>query len=221
MLPMGFENGKLFRVVLRATRGDDSQVCTLHYDAIDAIGAPANSGQSLADAFRDDVQNPFQGLYSNDWEIQPIEVFEELDPQDPTDAREAWVSGDAVAGSKLVSTDLLPAACCQVVSLRTNHIGRRHRGRIFVGGSYGEADQSGGIWGALAIGLAQNFVNAIPVEPDIQGGPSASSAHWCIYSRTNRAANVDPYASHVNNALFRNEVHWLRSRDVHSVSSPS
>ena len=193
----------------------DQQVNTLHYDLVDAvpIGEADNDPQALADFFRDNVVAPFKALYINTWTIQPVVVSEELDPQNPTAARSEWTSGTAGAGTRSAQTDYLPRAACAVASLVTNHIGKRYRGRIFLGGSTSEADQTGGVWQSGIITLWNAYLAAIPKQPDIATGVSSATAQWGVYSRTNRAADIDPYISPVISTPLRTQFRWLRSRE--------
>ena len=215
---MGFENGKLVRVVVRAVENatSDQQVNTFHYDLVDsAIPAEApNSPQSLADYFRDNVMGPFKAMYISSWTIQPIIVAQELDPQNPSAARSEWTSGTAAAGTRSAQTDYLPRAACGVASLTTDHIGKRYRGRCFLGGSTSEADQSGGVWQSGITTLWNTYMAAIPKQPDVATGVSTSVANWVVYSRTNRAADIDPYASSVQSFAIRTQFRWLRSREA-------
>jgi hypothetical protein len=214
---MGFENGRLVRVVVRAVENatGDQQVNTYHYDLVDSPipGEPANDPQSLADFFRDNVLGPFKAMYTSSWTIQPVVVAEEKDPQAPLDARAEWVSGTAAAGTKAAPTDLLPKACCGIAALTTNHIGKRYRGRTFLGGSIGEIDQSAGVWQSGATTLWNTYMAAIPKNPDVAPGVSTSTAAWVVYSRTQRAADLDPYASPIVSFTIRSKVRWLRSRE--------
>lgn len=210
---IGFENGKLVRVVLRAVHSSlDTQVNTLHYDLIDSPLGVDNDPQTLADVFRDNVIVHFKALYDSGWTIQPVEVVMEKDPQNPNAARDAWQSGTPQTGTKVISVDQLPRAMCQVAQLRTDLVGRRHRGRMFIGGTYSEADQAGGNWQSLATGLANNLLNAIPREPDLATGTSDAVAHWVVYSRTQRAQNQDPYAARITSTPVLTICRWLRRR---------
>lgn len=214
---MGFENGKLLRVVMRAVdnASGDQQVNTFHYDLKDSAvpGEPANDPQALADYFRDNVIAPFKAMYISSWTIQPVVVSQELDPQNPLAARSEWTSGAAAAGTRAAQTDYLPRAACAVASLLTANIGKRYRGRVFLGGSTSEVDQSGGIWQSGITTLWNAYLAAIPLEPDIATGVSTSSAKWGVYSRTNRAADIDPYISPVISKVLRTQFRWLRSRE--------
>ena len=212
---MGFENGRLVRVVLHAQHNSDldDQINVLHYDLEDNPVGVANDPQALADRFRDDVLAPFRALYNSDWTIQPVVVEEEKDPQNPTAARQSWTSGPGGAGTFSAGT-LLPRACCLVVTLRSGSIGRRFTGRMFVGGSASEADQEDGVWASTVLARVQALLDAIPHEPDIAEGASSSTAKWSVYSRTQRAGDFDPYASAIVATQKRTAVHWLRSRAV-------
>jgi hypothetical protein len=214
---MGFENGRLVRVAVRAVSNatGDQQVNTFHYDLVDSAipGENPNTPQTLADTFRDVVIPTFRALYTSSWTVQPVVVAEERDPQNPLAARSEWVSGSALAGTKAAPTDLLPQACCAVAAVSTDHIGKRFRGRLFLGGSIGEIDQSAGVWQSGATTLWAAYMAAIPHQPDLATGVSLSVANWVIYSRTQRAADLDPYASIVQAATVRSKVRWLRSRE--------
>jgi hypothetical protein len=108
----------------------------------------------------------------------------------------------------------MPRACVAIATLKTNAIGRRHTGRMFLGGTTHESDQNGGLWvGTGIVSAWATLLGAIPRQPDISGAGSASTANWCVYSRTSRAAHLDPYASHVNAVIQRSAVKWLRSRE--------
>lgn len=213
---MGFENGKLVRVVISASFGGgaDKHVNVLHYDLEDSAvpGNAPNDPQQLADDFRDDVVPLVQLLFDSGWTIFPVVVQEELDPLNPTDPRSEWVSGSPVAGTRTGVGDILPTAACPVATYQTAHIGRRFRGRGFLLGPIAEGDQNAGTIGSSQLVKWQNFLDAIPRQPDLATGVSGSVANWSVYSRTQRAANLDPYASPVTSAILHNSVHWLRSR---------
>lgn len=208
---MGFDNGKLVRVVLHAQVAALEWTTVLHYDLVDSP-AGANDPQSLADAFRDDVIPTYKALFTPTITINPVLVEQEKDPQNPTSPRSSWTSGTDVVGTKTESTDELPLATTFLASLRTDTVGRRARGRIFIPGVWLEGEQSGGVWGSNAHTLAAAFTDSIPRQPDISPPLSDSTANWCVYSRTQRGADLDPYAPHITSVLLRNGVYWLRSR---------
>jgi hypothetical protein len=214
---MGFENGKLVRVSLVAQAGEKLQVNTFHYDLIDAIGQTPNDPQSLADLFVSAVRPHFAALYTGGWSILPVVVLQEKDPQNPNAGRQEWSSGLPIPGTRTGSgADALPLAMCATATIHTEHVGRRHRGRLFLGGSVTESDQASGIWDDTSgiLSLWQALLNAIPMQPDLSaeiGGDVV--AHWCVYSRTQRGADFDPYASKVIGTTLHTKVHWLRSRD--------
>jgi hypothetical protein len=211
---MGFENGHLVRVVLSATAsGGRDQVHTLHYDLQGGVPTDdPNDPQLLADAFRDDVMPAYRALFNGGWTIQPVIVEDERDPQDVLATRQAWTSGSAAVGTRGTASNDLPPGICGVATLLTEHIGRRYRGRIFLGGTLVEDDQDAGNFSSGIIALWQAFLDAIPRQPDIVSGASSSSARWCVYSRTQRAANLDPYASAITGTIIRSRAHYLRSR---------
>lgn len=213
---MGFENGKLVEVVLKASAGTLTQVNTYHYDLVDALGGTDNDPQTLADRFRDDVRTHLIASLTSAWTVDPVVVTMVKDPLNPLAPRSSWASGAAAAGTKTASSDPLPNFCSPLVSLRTAHIGRRFRGRLWLAGSWHEGDQSGGTWTTTQKADLQTIVNFVPFEPDLATGPSDSTAKWCVYSRTQRAANLDPYASPITSATVSALVHSLRSRALYS-----
>lgn len=213
---MGFENGKMLRCVLKAQKGQDVQVNIVHYDLDDGIAGEDNDPQTLADLLRDQVMIKQRLLYDATWTIQPVEITQEKDPLAPNAARQSWVSGTAITGSKSDpgSTAREPRAMCVVATVMTEHIGRRHRGRKYVGGSWGEGEQTDGNWESTALTLVSNYLNSFPLQPDIATGTSDATAKLCVYSRTARALNQNPYASKVTAFVPRSPVHWLRSREA-------
>lgn len=208
---MGFENGRLVRAVFRATTGTDQQVMTLHYDLDDASSTP-NDPQQLADTLRDAVRPFVIARYTNSWTIDPVLVVEEIDPLNPLDPRSSWTSGAALPGTKALSSQLLPRGLCALAALKSANLGRRFNGRIFFGGSWAEGDNLDGNVESNWRGFLLNELNAIPKQPDIATGVSLATAKWCIYSRTQRAANLNPYAVPVASYIVRTPFHYLRSR---------
>jgi hypothetical protein len=189
-------------------------VNTWHYDLIDSIvpGQSANDPQSLADRFRDDVIPQWKANIGSAWTLDPVHVVEEFDPQNPTHARDAWDSGTPTAGTKVVSGDQLPSFCAPIARLLTGKVGRRFRGRTWIMGQYLEAEQANGAWTtSFKTGLG-TMMAAVPLQPDIASGVSDSTANLCVYSRTQRAADLDPYAQHVTTVAVQSLVHSLRRR---------
>lgn len=210
---MSFTDGKLVRVSLVATKSGRSQVNTFHYSLSDGfLGDPDNSPQALADWFRDHVRGDFAGAFPSAWQIQPVNIIEEKDPLNPTAPRSEWTSGGTIAGTGDSSVDLLPSGCCTVVKLTSEHVGKRHTGRCFIGGVRTESNQANGIWSSAVITAVTAYMNHVPKQPDIADGISLAEANWVVYSRTARAANQTPYVSRITGFTVRPEVHYLRSR---------
>lgn len=212
---MGFANGKLVRVTLRAVAGSDQQVNTFHYDLQDATLDTPNDPQSLADFFRDNVLAGFKAFYSSAWTIDPVLVVEEIDPLNPHATRGSWTSGSAGAGTATPSSDLLPPQCNVLVALKTASLGRRFNGRMWLGGSRSEGEQVNGSWSSSFLTGCATYLATIPHQPDIASGISASVADWVVYSRTQRAANQNPYAVKITSATARTLVHTLRTRALY------
>jgi len=212
---MSFDNGKVVRVVLEAMGGPLDHVNVLHYDLNDgSIPGESNNPQDLADRFRDNVIPAYGALFGAGYTIQPVLVQEEKDPLDPNAPRSEWTSGVAHPGTRTPTTDELPPACCVVVKLVSDSIGRRYTGRMFISGESHEGDQASGQWTQAWINSIAAFVNTIPHQPDIAGGAGTASAHWSVYSRTNRAQSQPHYMAHIQTYIIRTGVHWLRSRQV-------
>jgi len=209
---MGFENGSVFRVVFKASKTGRDEVNVFHYDADDGISGGSNSGQSLANAVANDALSWFRGLYDNSWLCSPVEVTEELDPQNPHAPRGQWVGGVEETGIGPTPTAPLATGHCVVFGLATAHIGRRYRGRVFVGGSPGEIDINGNNWEGTWLTKAAEYVSALPKQPDVAGGITDATCKLSVYSKAQRAALLDPYLSAVTNIETRTAVHWRRSR---------
>lgn len=213
-MPFG-SGGKLVRVVCSATNDIvGTEVNTLHYDLSDHDALGANDPQSLADFFRDNVTDKLRACFTNAWQIQPFVVMEEKDPLNPNAPRGEWQSGSPTLGTINPGTDPLPPSCCAVATLKTDFVGRRHTGRLFLPGDTHENDQNNGQWinvgGMLTVW--QNYLDAIPRQPDISGPGSTSTCNWVVYSRTNRAQSEPTYVAHVKSVVLHTKVHWLRSR---------
>jgi hypothetical protein len=206
----------MLQVAVRAHAGSDTQVNTFHYDLVNAPGEPANEPQTLADRFRDDVMPKLQPLYQPAWTIGPVVVMDVKDPQNPDAPRQEWTSGSALLGTKTAASEFLPRACTVVATVKTDRVGRRATGRVFVGGDYDEADQNNGAWLTTTPTWADvgAYLDAIPRAPDLATGPSQSHAFLCVYSRTNRAQGNSWYSSGVQTITRRTQVKWLRSRET-------
>lgn len=208
---MGFDNGRLVRVSLEADFQDRQVVNTFHYDLEGGV-FDANSVQDLADRFRDDVRPTWAAFFNTSWTIKPVSVVEEKDPQNPSAARSAWESGSDTPGTGTTSSDYLPSFCTAVVTLRTSSIGRRFRGRLFLPGEQSESTQTNGDWSDTQMAVWEAFIATVPKQPDLAEGPSGSQANWCVYSRTQRAQNKNPYAPAITTHVVRRRVHSLRTR---------
>jgi hypothetical protein len=210
---MGFENGRLLRVTLRASLANEQHVNTFHYDLQDATyPLHDNDPQSLADLFRDNVIPKFRACYNNTWSIGPVVIIEEKDPQNPDAPRQEWTSGAALAGTNVTGGDRLPHALVGVATHKTAHIGRRATGRCFIGGTWTEDNQTAGSWAGGTVTTMQQYLDSIPRSPDLTVGVSSATADWVVYSRTSRAQDVDPYASKITSSTVHPECHYLRSR---------
>lgn len=214
---MGFENGHLLRVSQEATApGFAPRVMTFHYDLIDATGGLENNDpQDLADRFRDDLRAALQPWFHTNWTLAPVVVTDEVDPLHPTAPRSQWTSGAPIAGTGSSGVDDLPYGVCAMANLRTGLIGKRYNGRSFLSVPLNENAQHGGVLEAAAVTAFQDIYDTVPLEPDIAGGGGLSdaSANLCVYSRTARAANQDPYASHVTAITVQSSTHYLRRRE--------
>lgn len=211
---MGFENGHLARASLVASDGINEVVNTLHYDLVGNALDDAPSLQNLADRLAAVLMGPWAALFHSEWTISPVTVMDEQDPQNLTAPRSGAISGTPTTGTGgLVSTDnTAPLEECVVATLHTALIGRRHRGRIFLPPIFDENATSAGLLASGKRSQYVTFLDAIPHEPDIITGASTATAKWCVYSKTQRAANLDPYASAIVSYTLHDRLRWLRSR---------
>src|SRR4051812_15819167 len=160
---MGFENGKTWGVRLRCSDGTSREcVSVLHYDADDKLVLDGgNSGQALADAVSAALLPVWKPLVPSTWSIDPVVVFDEVDPQDTTRARSEWSTGALVAGTRSVAgKQFLPYGCAVQYTFRTAHIGRRFRGRMWIPAPLFEDDQQDGDVVSIPV-LTDAFVAAI------------------------------------------------------------
>lgn len=211
---MGFEDGHIARCALVAVTGGNEVVNTLHYDLHDSTVDDSPTLQGLADRLADDLLDLYAAFFPSSWTILPVTVMDEIDPQNPTAVRDGAVSGDPQVGSlgSISTDDVAPIEECVVATLRTSHIGRRFRGRMFLPPIFNETGTSGGILASGKASTYQTFLNAIPREPDLVTGAGDGNAIWSVYSRTQRAANLDPYATRIDTVQLQTRLRWLRSR---------
>jgi hypothetical protein len=211
---MGFEDGHIARCSLVAALGDNEVVNTLHYDMHDSTVDDSPTLQGLADRLADDLLGPWGALFPAAWTIQPVTVMDEKDPLAPLATRDGAVSGAPAAGTggTPTSTNKAPLEECVVATLRTAHIGRRFRGRMFLPPIFDEEATDNGILASGHASLYNTFLAAIPREPDLVTGAGDGNAIWSVYSRTQRAANLDPYATRIDTVQLQTKLRWLRSR---------
>ena len=72
--------------------------------------------------------------------------------------------------------------------------------------------QNDGQWSSGQVASENTWMGFIPFEPDVAGPGSDATCKWSVYSRTQRAANLDPYLNAVTSFVVKTDVHWLRSR---------
>jgi hypothetical protein len=215
---MGFVDGHLARAVFSAINGHNQVVNVIHYDMHDTSipGSAHTSLQSLADHLRDACMTPYKSLFPSNWVIQPIVVQDEIDPQHPGAVRNGAVSGAPANGLMDVPTsgNALPFELCAVATIHTGHIGRRFRGRMFLPPLFSDDAITGQVVDGSKRLSYQNFLDSIPKQPDVVEGvdPIDTVTNWSVYSRTNRAQGVDPYATPVTSYEVRPSVRFLRSR---------
>ena len=212
---MSFDSGWIARVTLSAQSPALQVVNTLHYEGDDPLlGSPA-SLQSLANRLRDDLLVPYRAIFDNTFVIGPVIVTEEVDPLNPDAPREQRAAGTPANGTRSTTSERLPTAVALVATELTAFVGRSFRGRLFLGGMTTESDQNGGNWSTVAGShwtLCGNFLDAIPLQPDLVFGPSAATVRYVVYSRTRRARAQSPYFAPVTSHQRRSRLHWLRSR---------
>lgn len=211
---MGFENGHLARVAFTATIPGNEVVNTLHYDLVGNALDDSPTLQALADRLADDCLDAYASLFPDGWTIHPVTVVDEVDPQHPLATRDGAVAGASLVGSGATpsSDNMTPLELCAVATLRTAHIGRRYRGRMFMPPIFSEIYTVDGELGGARRIAYQTFINTIPHAPDLTGGPTTATADWVVYSRTQRVQHLDPYATKISDVRLNSKLHWLRSR---------
>lgn len=211
---MGFEDGQVIRVVMSATRIATATVVvnSFIYDYHDAAGSAGDPGQILADAFRDDVLDPFKALFTSAWAIASPVAESVIDPQDPSAPRHGWNSTGGGVGTRSSASDFLPPGICGEAPVLSAFRGRRFNGRLFIPGSFTELDQADGAWTTTPLTLMQAYLDAVPRSPDVDTGLGEATADWSIFSRTQRLQGKDPYLVPVVSAIASTRTHFLRSR---------
>lgn len=212
---MSFENGRVVRVALSATSGDDAIVNTFHYDVDNGdIIDPDPSMQTLADTFRDDVIPSYRPLFTDSWVVQPVIVTEEKDPLHPDDPRSSWSSGSPLVGTHLdvTGTDPAPQEMCGLATWVTGSIGRSFRGRSFLPPLWNKTFVVGQTIQSAQITTYTNFLDDVPIEPDVALGGSGGRCRLTVFSRTRRGRNQTPYLSDITGFTLSTQVRFLRSR---------
>lgn len=209
----------LVRAILPASGEGQEMVTVLHYNFEEgpepSTELTAADLQLLADRLRDDLTVVRQALLPPSWSVLPVEVVQALDPLNPSAPRLARTSGTPASGTRSYTGGTrMPVAAHLVAQVLTENVGRRHRGRIHIPQILHEADVDGDFAtaGTTSVTAAQNFLNAIPLEPDLGIDYPPHVVNLTVYSRTARAQDQDPYAPDVTGFSLDRQVRWLRSR---------
>lgn len=118
------------------------------------------------------------------------------------------VQGTAASGAEL------PPQSAMVITLRSNLIGRRHRGRLYLGG-FNESTQTAGTWEPGVQSAFQTYVDDLVAAL----GHSGSNVDWIwgIWSRRYGGEDPGPYNltagwTDIYSAVVRETVHAQRRR---------
>lgn len=84
----------------------------------------------------------------------------------------------------------LPPQSAMVITLRSNLAGRRHRGRLYLGG-YLESVQAQGVWATSTVNAVQGYVDNLVAA--LGNGGSNVDWTWGIWSRRYGGEDPGPY----------------------------
>lgn len=123
---------------------------------------------------------------------------------------------DNIAGSG--SGDVLPPQSAMVVSLRSSLLGRRHRGRLYLGG-WLESAQANGVFGTALVSAVGTYIDDMVAA--VGSGGSNADLEWGIWSRVNGGQDPGPYNliagwTPIEAGLVRSIVYTQRRRTIGS-----
>lgn len=169
--------GDIYRITPVFENADTSEVWTTHIDvqqsAID-LTSMEETGDIVKDWFNVGLGDgtALKEYYSIDVNLRQVKR-RRIDPLEPVE--ELYTTGLPIAGTS--TSDPGPGQACALVSLRTNFIGGRYRGRMFLLAPTEPAIDSGG---ALTAAVAEDIGEGVV---GLHAALSAASMDPVVYSK--------------------------------------
>jgi len=166
------------RVHMRIHGGEVLNI--MHF--VDQTGAAGDNAQALCDDWRTNMTATMQARCSTDTTFEYIEVVKIVPyGEGPRTSIYAAATNGGVTGTTPSAT------LCEVLTIHSDQIGRRHRGRSYLAGISAAQMLSGQVIAAQTT-RTTNYANAIANRYIVLGGPS--SFRLGIWSKT--IAGPDP-----------------------------
>lgn len=215
---------RLYRIAWRYTENGVECVNTLHVatstDVPTWIGGSAPDPEALATELNTRYTTKFRAMLTNSATLHDLTVQDELDPLNPSEAREGFVKSIELAGTRVESNRDQPNMLCAVATLQTGKIGRSFRGRMFLPPVVSESAVSTGTFTTAGDYWLACIAFLKEIAPTFGGGSAFSSlwldtwhAKHVVYSRTRRAHGDDEWANDIVSYRLNKTPHWLRSRE--------
>lgn len=136
---------------------------------VDTGGLPGDQAQALANDFRDNMITTLRPRASGDMAFEFVEVIKIVPfGEGPRIANWAAATLGTAAGTSISAT------LCEVITVHSDQIGRRKRGRIYLSGAPAAASTAAaGLWTATQTTRTQAFATALAARYIADGGGSA------------------------------------------------
>jgi hypothetical protein len=138
----------------------------LHF--VDDTGTPSGAGDLAAD-FRDNMQTTLRARCGNDFLFEFVEAVK-IVPYGEGPETAPWAANTVGTVAALT----LSGTLCEVITIYTSQIGRRHRGRLFMAGAANGRFASGAFTASQTT-ATQAFATALAARYTAPGHPSPFS----------------------------------------------
>lgn len=129
-------------------------VNVMHWEYLPAEFYGMAEMSTLSEIYMDDLIPFLRNCYYSD-----TTIFTQLRLRQVTgDGMLELITPIGLAGTRTRDGDRLPPYSALVISLKTAYIGRRYRGRNYLGG-FAEQDQQNGLWEADTANLVQGYID--------------------------------------------------------------
>jgi hypothetical protein len=210
---------KLLAVQFRYTVTSDPCRNTFHVVADEAIWGDVEfiDLPALAESFANEFADPWRDMIESTTPGTFDEVVVSQVP-DPRVAGDPYSDGGFTVGQNgtwTVGGDFGPSELCLVASFKTNLVGRRYRGRLYMPPAVRAADYRGESV-QLTGGEYTKYGAAVDaLDGLVQGNDHPSELEGLdlvVYSRTARLANAENYWARVQTIRRSPKLHWLSRR---------